>query len=164
MSATVVLFVTRDGHTRELARELGALLKADVLEIRDLVNRRGFFGWLRSGRQASLLAATPIEAPSLDLGKIGTVVLAQPVWASAICPPIRTWLASNAKALAGKRIALLASAYGTPAEVLRAKFDSEFGASIGKLAACAVVARKGGDAAPSPGPALERFAAELARA
>jgi hypothetical protein len=162
MPDTVVLYVTRDGHARELALDLGERLKAEVLEIGDLVNRRGLFGWIRSGKQASQLAATPIREPSLDLGAVGTVVLAQPVWASAICPPIRTWLRSNAKKLAGKRLALIASAYGTPSEVIRAKFEAEFGADIGRLAACAVVRRKDDEEARRR--AVDAFVAELARA
>jgi len=162
MSDTVVLYVTRDGHSRALALDLGARLKAEVLEIGDLVNRRGLLGWIRSGKQASQLAATPIKEPSLDLGKIGTVVLAQPVWASAVCPPVRTWLRSNAKKLAGKRVAVIASAYGTPSEVIRAKFDAEFGRDIGALAACAVVRRKDGEDARRR--TVDAFVAELAPA
>jgi hypothetical protein len=162
MSDTVVLYVTRDGHSRALALDLGARLKAEVLEIGDLVKRRGLLGWIRSGRQASMLAATPIKEPAFDLASVRTVVLVQPVWASAICPPIRTWLNSNAGKLVGKRIALLASAYGTPAAVLRSKYEAEFGPSLGALAACAVALQKEGVEAGRR--RIEAFAAELSRA
>jgi hypothetical protein len=161
MSDTVVLYVTRDGHSRALALELGARLKGGVYEIGDLVNRRGLLGWIRSGRQASMGRATPIRDPKAELGRSAAVVLVQPVWASAVCPPVRSWLRAHAKELAGKRVAVLASAYGTPAAVLRAKFESEFGLDIGKLAACAVVKRDDDEALR--GRELDQFIAELSR-
>jgi hypothetical protein len=161
MPNTIVLYVTRDGHSRALALDLGARLKAAVFEIGDLVNRKGLIGWIRSGRQASMRKATPIREPDIDLGAVGTVVLVQPVWASSVCPPIRSWLLSNAKKLAGKRVAVLASAYNTPPEILRAKFESEFDSGIGRLAACAVVQRKDEDARRAS--SVEGFVAELTR-
>ena len=162
MSDTVVLYVTRDGHSRALALDLGARLGAGVLEIGDLVNRKGLFGWIKTGRQASMLQATPIREPTIDLKAVKTVVLVQPVWASAVCPPVRSWLRSKAKELAGKKGAVLASAYGTPAAGIRAKFESEFGGDIGRLAACAVVQRKDDEALR--GATVEAFLAELAQA
>ena len=160
MSDTTVLYVSRDGHSRALAEELGKKLGVEALEIVDLVKRKGLIGWIRSGRQASSGAATPIREPKVDLSSVKTVVLVQPVWASAVCPPMRSYLRAHAKVLAGKRVAVLASAYGTPSAVIRAKFEGEFGAEIGRLAACAVVLQKDDEAARRR--TVETFVAELA--
>jgi flavodoxin len=161
MSDTIVVYVTRNGHSRDLALDLGKRLGAEVLEIGDLVNRKGLFGWLKSGRQAAMGAAAPIRDPGVELGKYKTVILVQPVWASAVCPPIRTWIRAHAKELGGKRIAVLASAYGSLDDAIRAKFETEFAAALGPLAACAVVRRK--DEASVRERVLADFAAELTR-
>ena len=141
MSNIIVLFVTRGGHSRALALDLGSRLGAEVHEIIDRVNRKGLFGWIRSGRQAAMKLATPIDDPRVELAAITTLVLVQPVWASAICPPVRTWVKAHAKELVGKRLALLASAYSTDPRVLREAFEAEFGAELGALAACSVVSQ-----------------------
>ena len=78
-----------------------------------------------------------------------------------VCPR-RGPASGKAKELAGKKVAVLASAYGTPAAVIRAKFESEFGSDIGRLAACAVVQRKDDEALR--GATVEAFLAELAQA
>jgi hypothetical protein len=161
MSTTSIVYVTRGGHSRALALDLGARLGAEVGEIADLVGRKGLFGWLRSGRQATMKMATPIGDPGLDLRAAATVVIVQPVWASAVCPPIRSWLRAHAKELAGKRVAVLASAYGSLAQVLRDAFDSEFRAELGPLAACSVVLQRADPAARSK--AIDDFIAELNR-
>jgi flavodoxin len=159
MSDIIVLYATRGGHSRALARDLAASLGAVVLEIGDLVNRKGLFGWLKSGRQAAMRLATPITDPKVDLNSAKTIVLVQPVWASAICPPIRTWLRAHSKELCGKRLALLFSDYSTPAAVLLSAYESEFSADLGKPAACAMISQKLDE--PARSKALGDFAAEL---
>ena len=161
MSETIVLYVTRDGHSRSLALDVGSRLGTEVREIGDLVNRKGPFGWLNSGRQAAMGRATPIGDPGVELKGIGTVVLVQPVWASSVCPPVRSWIKAHASELTGKRLALLASGYGTPASVLRSKFDAEFGCAPGKLFACAAVPQKEDEAARRK--RVDDFVAELGR-
>jgi hypothetical protein len=160
MRDSLVLFVTRDGHSRALALDLGARLGSEAREIGDLVGRKGLFGFLRSGAQASRGAATPISDPQVDLSSVRTVVLVQPVWASAICPPIRSYLRAHSGELAGKRIGLFASAASTRVSDFRAKFELEFGASL-PLAACAVVNKRDDLAARER--ILADFVAELAK-
>jgi hypothetical protein len=161
MSDTVVVYVTRNGHSRALALDLGSRLGAEVHEIGDLVNRKGVFGWINAGRQAATKKATPIRDPGVDLDAVKTVVLVQPVWASGVCPPIRSWILAHAKELAGKRVAVLLSDYITPASDLRLQFEVEFPAEIGKLAACAAVMRRSN--AGLRNKAIDDFVAELVR-
>jgi flavodoxin len=161
MPDTVVVYVTRSGHSRALALDLGLRLGAEVREIVDLVDRKGLFGWIRSGRQASMRAATPIRDPGIDLKAVKTVVLVQPVWASAVCPPLRSWIRAHAKELAGKRAAVLSSGSGTPAADIRAKFEAEFPSELGRLIACAANRDKEDEASRKKG--VDDFVAELAR-
>lgn len=162
MPTTIVLFVTRNGHSRVLAAGIGKRLGAPVHEIMDLVNRKGLIGILRTGAQASMKAATPIRDPGVSLDGVKLVVLVQPIWASAICPPIRSWLQAHRNELAGAKLDLLASNLGSPGARLHANYDAEFGAVFGSLAAFAVAGQKLGEAERSK--ILDDFAAELERA
>jgi len=145
MPTTIVLFVSRDGHSKALAAEIGKRLGAPVHEIVDLVNRKGFVGYMRAGAQAWRKKATPIGDPGVELEGVKLVVLVQPVWASAICPPIRSWLLAHRGQLSRARLALLASNISSPSARLRANYDTEFGATFGPLAAFAVVAQRLGE-------------------
>lgn len=127
MSGTVVLYVTRTGNSKALAEAAAARLGAKAREIVDLVPRKGFFGFMKSGMQASKGISTPIRDPEVDLSAASAVLLVQPVWASAVCPPLRTWLKAHGAELAGKKLALIASNKGSEGAPLRAKFEAEFG-------------------------------------
>jgi len=127
MTGKAILFVTRNGHSKAIAETAGKLFGADVFEIGDLVDRKGLFGYVKSGFQASTKKATAIRDPGVDLAKYATLVLVQPVWASAVCPPLRTWLCAHEKELSGKRVGLIVSQKGNSAERVRAAYEVEFG-------------------------------------
>ncbi|NNM66970.1 MAG: hypothetical protein HKM06_03035 [Spirochaetales bacterium] len=126
MSTGIIVYVTRTGHARELAQTLGQQLGYPVAEIKDLVPRSGLLGWLRSGSQAAKKLSTPISDPQVDLSQVNTVVLVQPVWASGVVPPLRTWLENHRSELSHKKIALLNSHLGSPLEKLKVSFEKEF--------------------------------------
>lgn len=127
MKATAVVYVTRTGHSKELAEAVAARLGAKECEIVDLVPRKGFIGYMRAGAHGSMNKATPIKDPLVDLTEAAVVVLVQPTWAGAVCPPLRTWLVAHKAELAGKKLALLVSNLGSEGEPLKAKFEAEFG-------------------------------------
>jgi hypothetical protein len=160
--ATLVFYITRDGHSRELASRIGERLKAPVHEIQDLVRRKGFIGYLRSGAQASMKMATPIAETGVELKGVRLVVLVQPVWAASLCPPLRSWLIANRAHLRWARLALLVSCQVSPPERIQAKYDSEFGQTFGPLAALAVVHQKLPE--PEKTRIIDDFAAALQKA
>lgn len=123
----VVLYVTRSGHSRAIAEQIGGRLGVEAHEIADLVSRRGFLGFMKSGAQSSMKGSTPIADPGVDLAKADTVVLVHPVWAANVCPPVRTWLNAHKAELAGKRIGLVVSNKGSDGAPIKAKFEEEFG-------------------------------------
>lgn len=131
MPKVLVLYVTRSGHARALAQDLAAGLGVEAQEIGDLVGRKGLFGYIRSGAQASMGAATPIRDPGADLASAAAVILVQPVWASSLCPPLRTWHSAHKAELAGKKLALLATNKGSEPEALKAKVEAELGPLAG---------------------------------
>jgi flavodoxin len=127
MPVVRIVYVSRTGHSRALAQEVAAQLGETACEIIDKVDRRGLIGYLRSGRQAMRKMATPIGDPGVDLAGAGAVILVQPIWASAVVPPLRSWLQAHKQDLAGKKLGLLASNMGSPAARLKMNFEQEFG-------------------------------------
>lgn len=126
MENRIILYVTRSGHSRALAMDLGRRLGAPVHEIGDKENRKGLIGWLRSGSQASRGVATPISDPTPVLQGLRELILVQPLWAGAVCPPLRTWLRAHRGELSAVKVSLLASKGGSSGKPLKARFEAEF--------------------------------------
>ncbi len=139
MSNICVVYVTRDGHSRALAQDISSKTGSEIYEIVDGTNRKGFIGYMNTGRQSMKGITTPIVDPNIALERFDHVVFVQPTWAGSVPPPIRTWFSLHGKELAGKKCSLLVSNKGSAGEPIRAKFEDEFGAMIGRLTAFAVV-------------------------
>ncbi|MDO9026772.1 MAG: flavodoxin [bacterium] len=88
----LVAFYSRTGTTKQVAAELAAMLGADIEEITDTKNRRGFFGYLGGGRDASGKKTTVIGPLQKEPADYDLVVLATPVWAWTVTPAMRTYL------------------------------------------------------------------------
>lgn len=100
---TLVVYYSRTGNTKKVADELAAALKADVEELKDGKNRGGPIGFLLAGREA--MRKTPVDLQPLahDPAAYDLVVVGSPIWANAICTPVRTFLAQHRTSL--KRVA-----------------------------------------------------------
>lgn len=121
-----VVYVTRSGNSRALARQLAAMLGMEAIEIVDKVDRHGFWGYMKAGFQASTRKATPIGDPGVNLSGADVVVMVQPIWASAVVPPLRTWLNAHKDELRGKKLGLFTICKGSDASAVRASFEKEF--------------------------------------
>ncbi|MBU0935182.1 MAG: hypothetical protein KKI09_10440 [Spirochaetes bacterium] len=125
----LIMYLSRSGHARAVAKDLGDLLDSPVREIGDKVNRRGFWGFMKSGFQARAGLATPIDDPVSSLEGVDHLVLVQPVWASRVAPPLRSWLRAHAAELAGVKTHLFLVYMGSDPEQVRQAFTAEFGAT-----------------------------------
>ena len=96
---TLVVYYSRTGNTRILARQIGAALGADVEEIIDRTNRRGILGYLRSGRDAWFGRRTELVPSAVDPSAFDLVVIGTPVWNASLSSPVRTFLEDHAEAL-----------------------------------------------------------------
>jgi flavodoxin len=126
MAKGIIVYVTRTGNSRKLAEMTSRETGFPVHEIQDLVNRKGIFGWLNAGFQASTKKATPIQEEPVQLTDLDTIILVYPIWASSVCPPIRTWLNQHKDELRNKQFGVLVSNLGSPGERARAAFEREF--------------------------------------
>ena len=89
-----VLFVyySRSGKVKTTAGKLAASRGADIIEIKDTVNRRGPIGYVKSGYQATKKKSTPIGRIDTDIASYDRVVVCGPVWAGSLSSPVRTFL------------------------------------------------------------------------
>ncbi len=90
----LTVFYSRTGNTKKIAIEISNLLNSDLEEIIDFKKRKGLFGFLISGFEATtekIIKIKPIEKTPeyYDL-----VVICSPIWVSNICSPVRAYLKS----------------------------------------------------------------------
>lgn len=126
MTNSVVVYVTRTGNARRIAERLAARLQGRAFLIEDKVNRMGFWGYLRAGYHSSTKKATPIGDPGVDLSAADTVVMVQPIWASGVVPPLRSWLNAHRPELKGKKLGLFTVCKGSDAGKVQSAFEGEF--------------------------------------
>ncbi|MEO0075156.1 MAG: hypothetical protein ABIK31_03480 [candidate division WOR-3 bacterium] len=91
----LVVYYSRDGHTRTIAQTLSTMLQCDREEIIDLKNRKGIFGWLAAGFDAFRKRLTKIQEPKYDPSVYDLIVIGTPNWAGMPAPAIRTYLNNN---------------------------------------------------------------------
>jgi flavodoxin len=88
----LIVYFSRDGHTKKIAQALGEQLQADVEEIQEIKNRKGFMGWLSCCRDAILKKSPSIKLLSKNPLEYDLIIVGSPVWAFTIVPAIRLWL------------------------------------------------------------------------
>ena len=101
MTETLIVYYSRTGRTRMVAEKLGALLGADVEEIREAKKRSGLLGAFGAGKDTVLDRPAELTAAPSAEGR-RTVVVGMPVWADKPPPAVRAYL--EAVDLAGKAV------------------------------------------------------------
>ncbi|MCK4319316.1 NAD(P)H-dependent oxidoreductase [Candidatus Micrarchaeota archaeon] len=92
---TLVVFYSRTGTTKKVAKMLSVLLKADLEEIIDTKNRNGFINYLISTIDAIQKKYTKIKKTEKDPADYDLVVIGTPVWFYNLPPAVRTYLFEN---------------------------------------------------------------------
>lgn len=88
----LVVYYSVSGSTELVARDVQKLAGGDIEKIEDHVKRSGIIGFIRSGYQASTGKTPEIDPLSHDPGDYDVVVIATPIWASKICPPVMSFI------------------------------------------------------------------------
>ena len=101
MSNVLCLYYSRSGNTRKAMEEIAGALDAELVEIRDAVDRSGWGGWLRCGMDSMRKTTQPLVR--METGKrledYDLVILGTPVWAGRCSSVMRTFLKSHGKKL-----------------------------------------------------------------
>ncbi|NMC67662.1 MAG: hypothetical protein GYA61_05480 [Spirochaetales bacterium] len=112
---TLVTFYSRTGLTEKIANEIAKKLSCDIEQIKDLKNRKGFWGFMISGYEAVSQKLSKIAKTEKNPGEYDLVVLLSPVWASSLSSPIRTYLFENGKKM--NKVAFVATCGDNPGKI-----------------------------------------------
>jgi flavodoxin len=92
LSRILVVYYSRSGITRRIARRIAKGCDADIEEIADLADRTGLSGRLRSAVEALVGMNTAIRPVSHPPADHDLVVVGTPVWCWNIASPVRSYL------------------------------------------------------------------------
>jgi flavodoxin len=110
----LVVYFSRTGNTRKVAEAIARSRGAVIDELIDTVDRRGLFGYLRSGYEATRQRQTVLKPWNEDPSQYDLVFVGGPVWNASVCAPIRTYLCKNTERL--PKVAFFATFGGRGAE------------------------------------------------
>lgn len=87
----LVVFFSRMGYTQKIAMEVANEKGADLYEVVSTEHTENTSGFWWCGRFAMHRWAMPIENVSADFSKYDHITICSPIWAFAICGPIRSF-------------------------------------------------------------------------
>lgn len=101
MSKVLCVYYSRTGHTRRTMRDFADQLDAELVELRDTVQRSGWKGWLRCGMDAMRRGTCPLRPYTTEypLSEYDLVILGTPVWAGRCSSVMRGFLKRHGKEL-----------------------------------------------------------------
>jgi len=89
---SLVVFYTRTGTTKKAAEAIAKVLGADIEELSDGKDRKGLFGWLSAGKDASQKTMEKLNGLDHDPAGYDLVIVGTPVWNFTVSSPVRTFL------------------------------------------------------------------------
>lgn len=87
---TLILFYSRTGTTKKVAEKIATILKADIEEVSDSINRSGIRGYLIAGKEAVSKKIITINPIINNISDYDLVIIGTPVWAWTMSSPIRS--------------------------------------------------------------------------
>ena len=115
---TAVVFYSQSGNTEYAAERIAEKLGADLVRVEPVkpYPTTGFRKFFVGGKSAVMKEKPQLKPYEFRAEEYERVIVGMPVWASGVTPPIRTFVAENRGALAGKRIAAFACCSGGGAD------------------------------------------------
>ena len=105
---TLIVYYSRTGKTKLVSETLKNHLSADLIEVKDLKDRKGTWGYVTAAFDAIFNRHTPIEPEKIDLSPYQAVIVATPIWNWKISTPIHTFLEANR--FDGKKVMFITNA------------------------------------------------------
>jgi len=94
ISKAIVLYYSRTGSTRVVAKTIREVLDCDLQEIKDLKDRSGLKGFWGGMKDVSNKVKAEIKPETRDLDAYGLIVICSPVWGMQFSPAITTFMES----------------------------------------------------------------------
>ena len=119
MSDILCIYYSRTGSTRGAMEKIARTLGAELVELKDGVNRSGFKGWLRCGMDAMRRTCPPVAKPETKrpLADYRLVIIGSPVWAGRCSSVMRTFLKAHGQKLENVAYVVTRSSDGKNEEV-----------------------------------------------
>lgn len=89
---TLVVYYSRTGNTRRVARAIAAELHSDLEELADPMERQGTWGFWRCAFEAWFGRTVRLHALAHDPASYDLVIVGTPVWFGRPSSPVRTFL------------------------------------------------------------------------
>jgi flavodoxin len=102
---TLIVYYSRTGNTKAVCEALQKELRADIIEIHDLKNRAGGWGFFTGAIGSLFSTHTRIEPATPDLTAYSNILIGSPVWSGKMSTAIRTFIAKNR--FDGKKVVIL---------------------------------------------------------
>lgn len=113
----LVVYYTRTGMTKIVAETIRAILQCDVEELKDTKKRKGFVGYMRSGREVMKNETTAIEPTVHDPAEYDLIIVGTPVWVYTMATPVKVWLEQNEKKMT-KKLAVFCTCGSNPGHTI----------------------------------------------
>jgi flavodoxin len=104
---TLIVYYSRTGTTRDLARAIRDELGCNIDRIADRRRRRGPVGWLRSAVDSTFDRRTVLQTMSTLASDYELVIVGSPVWNASVATPVRAYLEANSDRI--RRVAFFCS-------------------------------------------------------
>ena len=119
MNDVLCIYYSRTGKTKAAMEEIAGALDAELVELRDGVERGGWKGWLRCGMDAMKKTTQPLSHFETEkrLQDYRLVILGTPVWAGRCSSVMRTFLKAHGKKLENVAYVVTRSSEGKHEEV-----------------------------------------------
>jgi len=111
---TLVVFYSRDGHTKTVAGQIAIRFNADTEELIDKKKRTGPVGFSAAGKDAIAGNLTEIEPLKHDPAGYSLILIGTPGWYGNVTPAVRTFVLRHD--LSKKQIGLFGTAHLTGVE------------------------------------------------
>jgi flavodoxin len=128
----IVCYYSWHGHTAEAGKAIAEAIHGQAVEIMEVKQRRGLFGWLAAGRGAMSGKCTPIQPLAVDWSAYDTVFIGSPVWASAPATPVNSLI--RQANLTSKRVYVFGTSGGPGNQPMLDKLASLVAAKGGQVA------------------------------
>ncbi len=108
-----------------MAEHIADALAADTERIKEGKSRKGFFGFIFSGFEATSEKTPPIDPIERKLDEYDLVILGSPVWAQNMASPVRTFIKDYASA--AKQVATFCTVGGYGGEAALKRISDALG-------------------------------------
>jgi flavodoxin len=95
VSKILIIYHSLTGNTKAGCNALQAALGADAIEVKDLIDRSGSWGFFKTAIGSLLGNHTKIEPEKVDLAGYHYVILGSPIWTGKLSMAIRTFIDGN---------------------------------------------------------------------